>query len=105
MAKKAVSVTLESDNLMWLKGRTGAAGLRRVSELLDRLVTDARVSGHGPVRSVIGTVDIDSSDPQLEGADEAVRYLFDGSLNRPLVLKETSTGYGARHRSPKKRRT
>jgi len=104
MAKRALSVTLESDNVMWLKGRTGAAGFRSISELVDQLVTDARAAGHGPVRSVIGTVDIDSSDPQLAAADEAVRYLFDASLNRPLVVKETATAYGARPRSPKKRR-
>ncbi len=104
VAKKALSVTLEIDNLRWLRGRTGAAGLRSVSELLDRLVTDARISGHGPVRSVVGTVDIDSSDPRLEAADKAVRSLFDASLIRPLVAKETTTGYGARGRATKKRR-
>jgi len=45
MAKQPISVTLEADNLMWLKGRVGATGLRSVSELLDRLVTQARSSG------------------------------------------------------------
>jgi len=105
MAKKALSVTLETDNVRWLKGRASAARLRSVSELLDRLVTDARASGHGPVRSVIGTVDIDSSDPGLEAADAAVRYVFDASLNRPPAVKETPTSYGNRRRSPKKRST
>jgi hypothetical protein len=105
MPKKALSVTLETDNIMWLKGRASAARLRSVSELLDRLVSDARASGHGPVRSVIGTVDIDSSDPGLETADEAVRHVFDASLNRPLAVQESSTSYGHRRRSPKKRPT
>jgi hypothetical protein len=104
VSKKPLSVTLEVDNLRWLRGRTGAAGLRSVSELIDRLVTEARVSGHGPVRSVVGTVDIDSSDPRLEAADSAVRSLFEASLIRPVVAKETTTGYGARGRAPKKRR-
>jgi hypothetical protein len=64
MAKQAISVTLEADNLTWLKGRAGAAGLRSVSELLDRLVTAARASGRvGPARSVVGTNDLDASDP------------------------------------------
>ena len=58
MAKQAISVTLEADNLTWLKGRAGAAGLRSVSELLDQLVTAARASGRvGPSRSVVGTID------------------------------------------------
>ena len=59
MAKQAISVTLEADNLTWLKGRAGAAGLRSVSELLDQLVSAARAAGRtGPARSVVGTIDI-----------------------------------------------
>ena len=50
MPKKAVSVTLGTDNLLWLKGRAGAAGARSMSELLDRLITEARTAGvHAPV--------------------------------------------------------
>src|SRR3954467_9627675 len=91
MAKSAISVTLEADNLTWLKGRAGAAGLRSVSELLDQLVAAARASGHiGPSRSVVGTIDVDASDPWLEGADEAVRGLFDASLRRPLMAHASS---------------
>jgi hypothetical protein len=101
MAKHAISVTLEADNLTWLKGRAGAAGLRSVSELLDQLVTAARASGHaGTSRSVVGTIDIDASDPSLENADEALRALFDASLGRPLMVKEASPVYG----SPAKKR-
>ena len=96
MAKHAISVTLEADNLTWLKGRAGAAGLRSVSELLDQLVTAARASGHiGSSRSVVGTIDVDASDPWLEGADEAVRVLFDASLRRPLMVKESSPASGS----------
>lgn len=106
MAKQAISVTLDTDNLTWLKGRAGATGLRSVSELLDRLVTAARQSGHvGPSRSVVGTIDIDPSDPRLERADEAVRYVFESSLGRPLMVKEPPPAYGAdRARAAKKRR-
>jgi hypothetical protein len=96
MAKQAISVTLEADNLTWLKGRAGAAGLRSVSELLDQLVTAARASGHtGTSRSVVGTIDVDVSDPWLENADEALRALFDASLGRPLMVKESSPVYGS----------
>ena len=102
MAKQAISVTLDADNLMWLKGRAGAAGVRSVSELLDQLVTAARASGHtGPSRSVVGTIDVDASDPWLEGADEAMRAIYQTSLRRPLMVKETGPVYeaGGRKRS------
>ena len=95
MAKQAISVTLEADNLTWLKGRAGAAGLRSVSELLDQLVRAARESGQvGPSRSVVGTIDVDASDPWLEGADDVLRGMFDQSLRRPLMVRETSLAYG-----------
>jgi len=88
MAKQAISVTLDADNLTWLKGRAGAAGVRSLSELLDRLMTAARESGRiGPSRSVVGTIDIDEHDPLLESADHAVRMMFGTSLGRPLVIK------------------
>ena len=102
MAKQAISVTLEADNLRWLKGRAGASGLRSVSELLDRLVSAARASGHvGPSRSVVGTIDVDASDPGLGGADEALRALFDASVGRPLMVKESSpvSGSGGKKRA------
>jgi len=94
MPKQAISVTLETDNLTWLKGRAGAAGLRSVSELIDQIVTAARESGRiGPSRSVVGTIDIDASDPLLEGADEIVRGLYETSLRRPLTVKEAPVEY------------
>jgi hypothetical protein len=102
MAKQAISVTLDADNLTWLKGRTGAAGLRSVSELLDQLVTAARESGRiGPSQSVVGTIDIDASDPLLEGADDAVRMMFETSLGRPLIVKDTPAEYRV---APRKKR-
>jgi hypothetical protein len=100
MPKQAISVTLESDNVTWLKGRAGAAGVRSVSELVDRLVTEARQAGRlGPSRSVVGTIDIDSSDPMLEGADAAVRAVYESSLRRPFAVRERRTG----HRDPSDR--
>jgi hypothetical protein len=105
MAKQALSVTLEADNVTWLKGRAGRSGVRSVSELLDRLVSEARQSGdHEPARSVVGTIDIDPSDPMLTQADEVVRAMFDKSLGRPLSVKEASPAYTVRRRVTKKRR-
>ena len=87
MGKQAISVTLDSDNLVWLKARVGATGLRSVSELIDRLIAQARMSGPaGAARSVVGTIDIDSGDPLLEHADSAVRAMFDTSLRRPMMV-------------------
>ncbi len=104
-AKQAISVTLEADNLTWLKGRVGATGLRSVSELLDRLVTQARTSGvPGVMRSVVGTIDIDPTDPLMERADDVVRALFEASLGRPMVLRERSPAYNVRPGRRKKRR-
>jgi len=96
MPKQAISVTLGADNLTWLRGRANAAGVRSVSELLDQLVSAARSSGDiGPSRSVVGTIDVDASDPWLEGADDAIRGMFDASLRRPLMMKESSPVYGS----------
>jgi hypothetical protein len=90
MPKQAISVTLDVDNLTWLKGRAGASGVRSISELLDKLVTAARESGRiGPSRSVVGTIDIDENDPLLENADAVVRTMFETSVGRPLMVKET----------------
>ena len=103
--KQAISVTLDADNLRWLKGRAGAGGVRSVSELLDQLVAAARQSGHvGGAQSVVGTIDIDPSDPMLDRADEAVRYLFEKSLSRPLMVKEMPAGHRVRPHSKKARR-
>ena len=104
MPKQAISITLEADNVTWLKGRAGAAGLRSVSELLDQLVTAARESGGtAHATTVVGTIDIDPGDPLLERADESVGALFNASLSRPLMIKEAAPQYKI-HRHLKKRR-
>ena len=96
MTRRAISVTLESDNVTWLRGRAGAEG-ESVSGLLDQIVTSARSGDRsGPGRSVVGTIDLDDSDPLLDRADEAIRAAFDASLaaagtgrhRRPLRLKK-----------------
>jgi hypothetical protein len=94
MAKNAISVTLDTDNLTWLKARAGSGQARSVSDLLDRIITDARTRGTGGgVKSVVGTIDVDPADPLLLKADEAIAALFTESLGRPLVVKEKRATY------------
>jgi hypothetical protein len=83
MARRAISITLDIDNIAWVKGRAGAEG-ESVSEMIDQLVTAAR-QGHcaGPTRSVVGTIDVNASDPLLDKADAAVRAAFNASLGKP----------------------
>ena len=103
MTRRAISVTLESDNVTWLKGRAGAEG-ESVSELIDQLVTSARSGKRaGPARSVIGTIDIHGSDPLLERADAAVRAAFAASLARPSAARERPAAYRAKTRRPRTR--
>lgn len=96
-------MTLESDNVTWLKGRAGAEG-ESVSGLIDQLVTSARSGNRaGPGRSVIGTIDIDDSDPLLERADETMRAAFDASLGRPVAVRERPATYRPKKRKPRAR--
>jgi len=94
MGKRAISLTLDTDNLVWLKARVGATGLRSLSELVDRLISEARTHGSArPVTSVVGTIDIADSDPELLEADAAIRALFGSSLDRPLLVAESAVPY------------
>lgn len=84
MPKKPLSVTLEEENILWLRGQAIGGRQRSVSEALDVVVTAARQSRFGATpRSIVGTVDIAGDDPGLLGADAAVRSLVDASLGRP----------------------
>lgn len=106
MPKEAISVTLDADNLLWLRGRTRAAGRRSLSEALDRLIAEARASGRvppGSVRSVVGTIDINESDPFLLKADSIIRAQFEGSLRRPLLVREVKAPYGEARKKVKAR--
>ena len=97
-------MTLDTANLTWLKARAGASGVRSVSELLDRLIADARAKGSaGPIKSVVGTIDIDASDPLLLRADEAVRTMFEASLGRRLLVKEHSPQHRVVRRPSRRR--
>ena len=97
MPKKPLSVTLEEDNLLWLRGRVVASSSRSLSEALDAIVTAARTGGHGAgaVRSVAGTVDIADTDPGLDTADDYLRSMVNASLARPSLVREGSGAFGA----------
>ena len=101
MAKKAVSVTLDRDNLLWLKGQTAAAGARSVSDTLDRLITEARLAGRvrpDSIRSVVGTIDVADDDPGLDRADAYVRGLVKESIDRSMDQLTRSTRSRRRRR-------
>jgi hypothetical protein len=76
---------------VWLQGLTARRGDRGLSETVDSLISSARLQGthaRATARSVVGTIDISSDDPELELADATVRELFNRSLRRPFVVKE-----------------
>jgi len=100
--KKALSVTLDEANVLWLRGRGYGRG--NLSAALDELITAARAGRLGlatPVRSVVGTIDLPADDPALEHADSAIRELFAHSLSRPMMVREARPG----ERPPRRRRT
>lgn len=90
MPKHPVSVTIDQDNLLWLRGRMIGRKRRSLSEALDELITAARRGSHASddVRSVVGTIDIATDDPLLERADAHVRAEFEASLTRPSLTRE-----------------
>jgi hypothetical protein len=78
MSKKAISVTLQPENLLWLRGQAQASSRRSVSETLDALISEARAGTRGrpdAIRSVVGSIRIQASDPGLIQADAAIRDL------------------------------
>src|SRR4051812_23428038 len=96
--RKPVSITLEQDNVLWLRAQAAATSRRSVSEVVDQLVTEARQSGRTDakaVRSVVGTVDLPADDPGLDGADTYIRAQFEKSVRRPILVKESAARYSA----------
>jgi hypothetical protein len=106
MPKQPVSVTLDAANLTWLRGRVGAGAARNLSDLIDQIIREARTAGGTTAaRSVIGSIDLDPNDPDLEAADEDVRSLFAKSLARPFMVRErASTPAATRATRPPRRR-
>jgi len=97
MPKSPVSVTLDIDNLIWLRGRMASRKRRSLSDALDEIVTAARtgVAGFEPSRSVAGTIRIADEDPGLLEADAYLRAHFVSSLGRPLAVHESPGKYNA----------
>lgn len=76
MTKKAISVTLDRENLLWLRAQAASQGCRSLSQMLDRLIAEARKSRTRPPQSVVGTVRIAESDSDLSEADATLITLF-----------------------------
>lgn len=91
MPKRPISVTLDIDNLLWLRGLTASEKRRSLSDTIDALLTAARTGAHGGTasRSVVGTVDIAADDPSLDQADAYIRREFEDSLARGLTVHES----------------
>jgi hypothetical protein len=99
MSKQAISVTLEADNLTWLRGRARAT-TRSLSETLDRLIVSVRRSGGAAqARSVAGTITIGAEDPRLLSADAAVRSLFARRLGLTVRARTRETPKRGRGRA------
>ena len=79
MSSKTVAVDLDPSNLLWLKARALAAGHRSMSEVLNEILAKVRSGGTSEsheVKSVVGNARICDDDPDLAGADAAIRALF-----------------------------
>ena len=89
MPKRPISVTLDVDNLLWLRGQAASGKRRSLSDTIDAVLTAARMSTHGQLtsRSVVGTVDIAADDPGLDQADAYVRSELQTSLARGLIVR------------------
>jgi hypothetical protein len=99
MSKKAISVTLRPENLLWLRGQTHASARRSVSETLDELISEARAGARSrqeAIRSVVGSIRIQASDPGLTKADAAIRRLVSPSA----AARRSRQPRAARHPTP-----
>ena len=97
MSKRAISLTLDTDNLIWLRAQAGPGG--SVSRIVDDLVGEARVGGRRlgtAARSVAGTVDLRNFDPA--GADRELRAVFDTALGGNAAVHEQRARYDRKRR-------
>jgi hypothetical protein len=97
--RKAISVTLSRDNLLWLRGQAGRTPRGSVSEVLDALIAEARLSGHtaaAAVRSVVGSADLPADDPDLREADAYIRSAFAQSAAQPYLVRKGPSGRSRR---------
>ncbi len=96
MPKQAISVTLGSENLLWLRGQAHGSGRMSLSAVLDRLVSEARTRGQvheSTIRSVVGRVRISDDDPQLLAADATVRALFPMPVVAERLAARVDSGF------------
>lgn len=101
MPKQPVSVTLNVDNLIWLRGRATSLKRRSLSEAIDEVLTAARAKAPGleASRSVAGTIDLAVDDPELLQANAHIRDVIEASLSRPLTVREERAAYATAARS------
>ena len=89
--RKAISITMSEENLLWLRGQAARTSRGSVSEVLDRIVGEARAAGRidpAALRSVAGTIDLPDDDPELAGADAYIRAAFAASARQPVLVRE-----------------
>ena len=88
-------MTLDVDNLLWLRARAVSRKRRSLSDALDEILTAARTGARGveASRSVVGTIDIAADDPGLLRADAYIREEMESSLSRPLAVHEAIVSY------------
>jgi len=94
---------MSEDNLLWLRGQAAQTTRGSVSEVLDRIVGEARTAGWADpaaVKSIIGTVDLPDDDPDLAEAEAHIRSIFAASSQRPMLVRERAVG--ARPRKPRR---
>jgi hypothetical protein len=102
MNKRAVSVTLRPDNILWLKTRVKASGGRSLSQALDEIITEARTGASASAtdrRSVVGNARIPASEAALSRAAQEIRAQFRRAIGR---RNEPSRGTKARSASRKR---
>jgi hypothetical protein len=89
--RKPVSVTLDTENLLWLKAQAIASDEGNVSRVLDRIVREAREAGRTGLlagRSVKGTIGPLPEDDALTRAAAEVGAMFAESLGRSMGVVE-----------------
>src|SRR3954468_198031 len=89
--KNAISITVSRDNLLWLKARAASQTQGNVSELIDTLLREARGAAQADrsgAISVVGTIDLPDDDALAESGSY-VKAMFDKSLARPMLVRET----------------
>jgi hypothetical protein len=89
MAKKAISVTLDELNMLWLRDQTIRKSARNLSDAIDQLITAARLRSWGPPRpsrSIVGAIEIPDDDANLDQLGAAMRETFDRSVVRTAFI-------------------